>query len=69
LVFSLIRTEISDYVSELLNLFFFKDFIYLFDGEKEITSRQRGRLREKGKQALCLAKSLDAELDPRTLRS
>ena len=34
-----------------LFFFFFKDFIYLFDREREITSRQRDRQRERGKQA------------------
>jgi len=32
---------------------FFKDFIYLFDREREITSTQAGRQREREKQAPC----------------
>ena len=36
---------------------FFKDFIYLFDRGREITSKQRSRQRGRGKQALHWAES------------
>jgi len=37
--------------------FFFEDFIYLLEREREITNRQSGRQREK-KKTLCWAGSL-----------
>ena len=52
----------------LKNNFFLKDFIYLFDTEREITSRQRGRPREEEAGSL-LSREPDVGLDPRTLGS
>ena len=53
----------------LLGKFLFKDFlIFLFD--RQITSRQRGRQREREEEAGSLpTREPDAGLDPRTPRS
>ena len=55
--------------SKLSEIIFFKYFIYLFDTEREITSRQRGRQREREEAGSLLSREPDVRLDPRTLRS
>ena len=62
------KNLLHDYsVDHDLFIYLFKDFIYLFDREKEITSRQRGRQRQR-EAGSPLSREPDAGLDPRTLR-
>ena len=52
---------------KLLLLFFFKDFIYLFDREREAASERRNKSRRSGRGRSRLpAEDPDVGLDPRT---
>ena len=52
----------------MLNYFFFKDFIYLFDTEREHT-RVKQQAEGEGEADAPLNGEPDTGLDPRTLRS